>query len=73
MPPARVAVVQAGSALFDTPRTLDRLATRAADAAGRGAKLAVFPEACVGRYAKGLGFGVRLGTHTPEGREEFRR
>jgi nitrilase len=39
----RVAVVQAGSALFDTPRTLDKLAALTADVAGRGARLVVFP------------------------------
>jgi nitrilase len=69
----RVAVVQAGSALFDTPRTLDKLAALTADAACRGAKLVVFPEAFVGGYPKGLGFGARMGSCTPEGREEFRR
>ncbi len=68
-----VAVVQAGSILFDTPRTLDKLAALTADAAGRGAKLIVFPEAFVGGYPKGLGFGARMGSRTPEGREEFRR
>jgi nitrilase len=73
MPPVRVAVVQAGSVLFDTPRTLARLAALAADASGRGARLAVFPEAFVGGYPKGLGFGARMGSRTPEGREEFRR
>lgn len=69
----RVAVVQAGSVLFDTPATLEKLRTRVAAAAGRGAKLVVFPEAFVGGYPKGLGFGARLGSRSPEGREEFRR
>lgn len=69
----RVAVVQVGSVLFDTPRTLEKLAARTADAAARGAKLIVFPEAFVGGYPKGLGFGARMGSRTPEGREEFRR
>lgn len=73
MPPVRVAVVQAGPVLFDTPATLDRLAARTADAAARGARLVVFPEAFVGGYPKGLGFGARMGSRTPEGREEFRR
>jgi nitrilase len=73
MPSVRVAVVQAGSVLFDTPRTLDRLAALTAAAAGRGARLVVFPEAFVGGYPKGLGFGARMGSRTPEGREEFRQ
>jgi nitrilase len=69
----RVAVVQAGSVLFDTARTLDRFTGLTAEAAGRGARLVVFPEAFVGGYPKGLGFGTRMGSRTPEGREEFRR
>lgn len=68
-----MAVVQAGSTVFDTPRTLDRLTDLTATAAGRGAELVVFPEAFVGGYPKGLGFGARMGSRTPEGREEFRR
>ncbi len=73
MPPFCAAVVQAGPVVFDVPRTLDKLRDLTADAARRGARLAVFPEAFVSAYPKGLDFGVRLGSRTPEGREEFRR
>jgi len=38
-----------------------------------GVKLAVFPEAYVGGYPKGLDFGARVGTRSPAGREDFRR
>ena len=69
----RVAVVQAAPVLFDTPRTLQKLADLAADAARTGAELVVFPEAFVGGYPKGHDFGVSLGVRTPEGRDEFRR
>lgn len=69
----RVAVIQAGSFLFDTSRTLDKLVSLIADAAGRGARLVVFPEAFVGGYPKGLSFGARMGSRTADGREEFRR
>ena len=69
----RVAVVQAGSALFDTPATLERLARLAGEAAAGDAQLAVFPEAFVGGYPKGVDFGVRVGSRTAEGREWFRR
>jgi nitrilase len=72
MPPIRVAVVQAAPVVFDVPGTLARLSDLAADAARQGARLAVFPEAFVPAYPKGLGFGVRLGMRLPEGREEFR-
>jgi nitrilase len=67
-----VAVVQAGSILFDPERTLRKAADLMLDAAGRGAKLIVFPEAFVGGYPKGLDFGARVGSRTPEGREQFR-
>ena len=69
----KVAVVQAAPVLFDTPRSLQKLADLTADAARTGAELVVFPEAFVGGYPKGLDFGVSLGVRTPEGRDEFRR
>ena len=67
------AVVQAAPVPFDRDRTLDKLRDLAADAARRGAQLAVFPEAFVSAYPKGLDFGARVGMRTPEGREDFRR
>ena len=69
----RVAVVQAGSSLFDTPRTLERMEAHCETAAAEGVELAVFPEAYVGGYPKGLDFGARIGTRSPEGREDFLR
>ena len=69
----RVAVVQSAPVVFDTARTLDKLADLLADAARQGAQLAVFPEAFVTGYPKGLDFGVRVGVRTPEGRDLFRR
>jgi nitrilase len=65
-------VVQAGSLLLDTPGTLEKLADLAATARAAGAQLAVFPEAFVGGYPKGLQFGTSLGIRTNAGREEFR-
>ncbi len=73
MSPIKAAVVQAAPVLFDTPKTLSKLAELAREAAGKGAELVVFPEAFVGGYPKGLDFGARLGMRSPEGREEFRR
>jgi len=66
------AVIQASSIAFDPVRTIDKLASLVADAAGRGAKLVVLPEAFVGGYPKGLDFGARVGTRTSEGRDWFR-
>ncbi len=69
----RAAVVQAAPVLFDTPRSLEKLAVLSSDANGRGAELIVFPEAFIGGYLKGHDFGVSLGIRSPEGREDFRR
>ncbi|NOW47732.1 nitrilase [Novosphingobium sp. SG751A] len=73
MPQHRVAVVQAGSQLFNTPLTLDRMAAHCEDVKREGAELAVFPEAYIGGYPKGLDFGARIGTRTAEGREDYLR
>ncbi len=73
MPIHRVAVVQAGSSLFDTPRTLDRMQAHCEAAAREGVEVVVFPEAYVGGYPKGLDFGARVGSRTPAGRDDFVR
>jgi nitrilase len=70
---ARVAVVQAGSAMFDTPKTLERMQALCEAAAGKGAQLVLFPEAYIGGYPKGLDFGARIGSRTPAGRDDFLR
>src|SRR5881275_2009411 len=69
----RAAVVPSAPVLFDTPRTLDKLADLTSEATRQRAELVVFPEAFVGGYPKGHDFGVSLGIRTPEGRDEFRR
>lgn len=68
-----VAVIQAATVLFDTPATLAKLARLAGEAAAQGAQLAVLPEAFVGGYPKGMDFGARVGSRTPEGRDWFAR
>ena len=69
----RVAVVQAGSILFDSGATLVKAEQLVAEAAAGGARLVVFPEAFVGGYPKGADFGARVGWRTDEGRKLFRR
>lgn len=69
----RAAVVQAGSVLFETRKSLQKLADLSADAAKQGAQFVVFPEAFIGGYPKGHDFGVSVGIRSSEGREEFRR
>ena len=73
MPTLRVAVVQAGSALFDTDRSLSKAERLLNEAAATGARLVVFPEAFIGGYPKGEDFGARLGSRTSEGRTRFRQ
>ena len=51
--PYVAACVQAAPVAFDLGQTLDKLADLAADAARRGARLAVFPEAFVSGYPRG--------------------
>ncbi|GMS88682.1 hypothetical protein PENTCL1PPCAC_10857, partial [Pristionchus entomophagus] len=69
----KIAVVQAGSRLYDTPATLSLLENYTQDAAKNGADLVLFPEAFVGGYPKGLDFGVVLGLRSDEGRSEYAR
>jgi nitrilase len=69
----RVAVVQAAPVAFDREGTLEKVRALTAEGAGEGARLIVFPEAFVSGYPRGLDFGARVGSRTPEGRELFRR
>src|SRR5260370_17692325 len=69
----RAAVVQPAPAAFDRARTLDKLGALVEKAARQGAELAVFPEAFVSAYPKGLDFGAVVGRRTREGRDHFRR
>ena len=62
----RVAVVQAAPVAFDLDRTLEKAPRPGlSEAAGRGGRLIVFPEAFVGGYPRGLDFGARSGHGLP--------
>ncbi|MDJ0838366.1 MAG: carbon-nitrogen hydrolase family protein [Acidobacteriota bacterium] len=69
----RAAVIQAAAPAFDLPGALARVEALATQAADRGAKLVVFPEAFIGGYPKGHDFGARVGSRTDEGRAMFAR
>ncbi len=69
----QVAVVQAAPVMFDTRRSLQKVADLTADAAKMGAGLVVFPEAFIAGYPKGHDFGVSVGIRSPAGRDDFRR
>lgn len=69
----KVAAVQAASIPFDGAAATARTVALLADAAASGASLAVFPEAFIGGYPKGLDFGCCIGRRTAEGRADFAR
>lgn len=69
----RAAVVQVGSIPFDTVRTVDKAVDLIAQCGERGVQVAVFPEAFIGGYPKGITFGAVVGARRPEGRDWFAR
>jgi nitrilase len=69
----KVAVVQAGAVGFDLEAGLEKVARLAGAASTGGARVAVFPEAFLPGYPRGITFGTVVGDRTPEGREHFRR
>jgi len=69
----KVAVVQAAPVAFDLKRSLQKAQSLATEAAGKGARLVLFPEAFLSAYPRGLDFGAVVGARTDQGREDFRR
>ena len=68
-----VAALQLGSSPEGKAATLDKILGYEQKIVDSGAKLIVMPEALLGGYPKGEGFGTYLGYRLPEGREAFRR
>jgi nitrilase len=69
----KAAVVQAAAVGFDLEGGLDKVARLAQEVSEGGATLAVFPEAFLPAYPRGMTFGVSVGDRTAEGRDQFRR
>ena len=67
----KAAVVQDSPVLFNLQLTIDKVETITKEASKNGASLVVFPEAFISAYPKGLDFGAKIGSRTPEGRKEF--
>jgi nitrilase len=67
------AVVQAAAVGFDLERGLDKVARLAREASEGDAALAVFPEAFLPGYPRGMTFGVSVGDRSADGRDHFRR
>ena len=68
-----VAALQIGSLPGGKADTLDQILSYETAIREAGAKLVVMPEALLGGYPKGEGFGTQLGYRLPEGREAFAR
>ena len=68
----RAAVVQASAVPFDSEACVEKAVRLTGEAAAKGAKVVVFPEAFVPGYPKGLNYGLVVGARDPVGREEFR-
>lgn len=69
----RVAVVQAAPVIMNLPETLEKLRSLTSDAAQKGAKLVLFPEAFISAYPRGLTFGSKIGSRSEKGREDWYR
>lgn len=71
--PFTAAVVQAASLPQDALASALKAAGLVREAATKGARLIVFPEAFLGGYPKGASFGAPVGLRKPQGREDYRR
>jgi len=69
----RVAVIQAASVIMDKAGCIDKALALAAEAADKGARIMLFPEAFVPGYPRGLGFGTVVGSRSDAGRQDFAR
>ena len=69
----RVALVQAAPVLMDRENTTNKAINLIREAAERGARLIVFPEAFIPAYPRGLSFGTKVGSRSMEGREDWLR
>lgn len=73
MPKSIVAALQIGSLPGGKDATLAQILSYESAIREAGARLVVMPEALLGGYPKGEGFGTQLGYRLPEGREAFAR
>ncbi|MPL68026.1 Nitrilase [bioreactor metagenome] len=69
----RVAVVQTAPVIMDREATVKKTVELALEAASKGAKIVLFPEALIPGYPRGLTFGANVGARSMEGRKDFAR
>ena len=72
-PKVKVAVVQASPVLFNCEATVEKAIYLISEAAEKGSKLILFPEAFIPAYPRGLSFGTVVGSRRPEGRLTWER
>ena len=63
-----IAVIQAAPVLFNREATVEKACRLIQEAAAKGAKLLLFPEAFIPAYPRGLSFGMVVGSRSKEGR-----
>jgi hypothetical protein len=73
MPKVLTLAVSQTHTLPTLAETLSALEATAHTAARKGAHIICFPEAYLGSYPRGSSFGSLVGSHSPEGREQFLR
>lgn len=73
MTTVRVAVVQASSVLMNREASLQKALKLIDEAAAKGAKFVLFPEAFLSGYPRGLNFCSSVGIRGREGRKDWRR
>jgi nitrilase len=73
MKPIKVAVVQAAPVLFDKARTIEKACRLIRELAVTGVQAALFPEAFIPAYPRGLSFGMVVGSRSSEGRSLWKR
>ena len=72
-PIVRVAVVQAGSVIFDREKSITKACQLVREAGEQGAELILLPEAFIPAYPRGLSFGAVIGSRSSEGRKLWGR
>jgi nitrilase len=71
-PHVKVAVVQAGSVIFNREATIEKGIRLIREAAQNGARFVLFPEAFIPAYPRGLSFGMFVGGRSHQGLSVWR-
>lgn len=69
----RAAVIQAGAVVMDREATTAKAVKLIKEAGARGARLILLPEAFIPAYPRGLALGSKIGSRSPQGREDWLR